>query len=103
MEEEQFGLNNQDRPQITNTTKFFTGVWQLKLPTKIQIHLWRVANNFLPLLANLVTRCFQIVATCLVCNLGDETAANLFWECRTTRQVLEAIGVDPTMANMQQG
>lgn len=80
---------------------FFTYIWQLKIPSKIQIRIWRIAQNFLPLKANLVKRRLQIDAMCPVCLAADETADQLFWGCQFTKHVLDALGFDSSRFSMQ--
>lgn len=76
-----------------NLSKFFTNIWDLKLPSKFQIHFWKVANKFVPILYNLRIRKLVTNTICLVCQEEEDTVGNLFWDCNFTRQVLWDLGV----------
>ncbi|MBA0704793.1 hypothetical protein Golax_017029 [Gossypium laxum] len=42
-------------------------MWALNVPSKILIHMWRVANEFVPMLYNLRACKLVVNALCLVC------------------------------------
>ncbi|KAA3482606.1 reverse transcriptase [Gossypium australe] len=52
---------------------FFTKLWGLKVPSKIQIHMWRIANDYIPTLHN--RRVCKLVENtlCPVCQEDEET------------------------------
>lgn len=84
------------RLYIDRPTSFYTKPWGLKIPSKICILMWRIANEFIPTLFNLRIRKLVNNAICLVCQLEEETMSHLFRDCPLTQQVLRRIGVVDT-------
>lgn len=58
---------------------FYKTLWNLKLPSKIQITVWRIANNFLSSMANLCSKKLVANANCLRGQRGPESAEHVFW------------------------
>lgn len=59
--------------QIKQKKHTITKLWQLKLPSKIKINLWKITNDYLPILKNIVHRRLREEALCPVCNEEDKT------------------------------
>ncbi|KAG8480403.1 hypothetical protein CXB51_025112 [Gossypium anomalum] len=72
-------------------TNFFTKLWELQVPSKIRILMWRIANNYLPTLHNLKVRQLAVNPLCLVCQSEEESLDHLFRDCSFTQQVLRGL------------
>lgn len=88
-------LNNE------NTTTFFTKLWELKIPSKICILIWRIVNGYIPTLQNLKARSLVRNTVCPVCQVEEESVEHLFRDCIFTQQVLRGLGVTVTTCNQE--
>ncbi|MBA0694167.1 hypothetical protein Goari_004488, partial [Gossypium aridum] len=66
--------------------QFFTKIWALNVPSKIRIHMWKVANEFLPVLHNLRARKLVVNTFCLIYQVEKETVSHLFQDCSFIQQ-----------------
>ncbi|KAA3459953.1 putative Transposon TX1 [Gossypium australe] len=89
------------RLDIDNPTTFYTKLWGLKIPSKIRILMWRIANEFIPTLYNLRIRKLGTNSLCPVCQIDEETMSHLFKDCTFTQQVLRRIGVPDATCNRE--
>ncbi|KAG8473535.1 hypothetical protein CXB51_035829 [Gossypium anomalum] len=53
--------------------KFYKRLWVIKVPSKIRVHLWRVAKEYVPVLYNLRIRKLVNNTLCQVCKKEEET------------------------------
>ncbi|KAG4175077.1 hypothetical protein ERO13_A11G162150v2 [Gossypium hirsutum] len=89
--------NTGDGTECANTSQnnelrvFYNRIWNLKLANKIKITFWRIANNFLPTLSNLVPPRVATSSWCPVCSDAEETVKHLFCDCAVITQVLNAL------------
>ncbi|KAG8494167.1 hypothetical protein CXB51_011859 [Gossypium anomalum] len=82
-------------------TTFFTRLWELKIPSKILILIWRIAYNYLPTLHNLRVRSLVVNILCPVCQMEEESMDHLFRVCTFTQQVLRDVGVSVSTCNRE--
>lgn len=59
----------------TRLTKF----WNLKLPNKIKIHVWKILFNAIPVRVNLINRGVDVDRVCPCCRVGPGDVHHLFW------------------------
>ncbi|KAL5823122.1 hypothetical protein ACOSQ4_021022 [Xanthoceras sorbifolium] len=65
-------------------------LWNLNIPPKIKIFIWRVCHNAIPSLCNLCSRKIVIDPCCSRCGEAPESSAHaLFW-CSSVRTVWES-------------
>ena len=64
-------------------------IWQLKVPNKVQIFIWRFIHNSLPLHRTLKRRRIKTETLCPMCNKLDEDCGHLFLECKELGSVGE--------------
>lgn len=87
-----------DRDRMRDTTASTVGssrsgdfpwhrIWQLRLPRKIQMFLWRLAHNSLPVKQNLRRRKVDTGTLCPVCRRYDEDCGHLFFKSKVARLV----------------
>jgi hypothetical protein len=66
-------------------------IWQLKLPNKVKMFVWRLTHNSLPVRRNLARRGIQLDALCpLYCRL-DEDCGHLFFKCKRIKECWRAL------------
>ncbi|KAK5845334.1 hypothetical protein PVK06_001506 [Gossypium arboreum] len=80
---------------------FFTKLWELQVPSKIRIFMWRITNNYLPTLYNLKARQLAVNPLCPVCRSEEESVDHLFRECPFTQQVLRGLEMPFSTCNRQ--
>lgn len=74
----------QNQLQI-NYKQLYKRLWNLELPSKIKITIWRCSRNYLPNYSNLHYRRLIGFATCRRCHTGAETREHLFRDCPKRR------------------
>jgi hypothetical protein len=62
-------------------------VWQLKLPSKIKIFLWRALHGIIPLKSILANRHVGTSGQCPVCLLAAEDVKHLLFQCDMARDL----------------
>lgn len=68
---------------------FITGLrklWQLRLPNKVKIHVWRLLFEVIPVRVNLIQRGVKIEVKCPSCHKWPEDIAHTFWYCQFARK-----------------
>ncbi|KAH1106793.1 hypothetical protein J1N35_010561 [Gossypium stocksii] len=73
----QLQIRDYNGTNVDNYKIFFHLLWELPIPAKIKIHMWRLFNNFLPHLTNLAQRRLMIDVTCPLCKEAPEDSAHL--------------------------
>ncbi|KAL5802859.1 hypothetical protein ACOSQ4_031164 [Xanthoceras sorbifolium] len=64
-------------------SKWWLALWNLNIPPKIKIFIWRVCNNAIPSLCNLCSRKIVVDPCCSRCGDAPESSAHaLFWAKR---------------------
>lgn len=79
-------LNIQKSNQTRNiTSSRWAFPWNLKVPPKIKIFLWKISHNILPTNEMLYTRLHNtnIDITCRICNNAVENITHIFRDCTT--------------------
>jgi len=61
-------------------------IWQLKVPNKIQMFLWRFAHNSLLVRRNIARRGINLDTLCPVCKRFDEDYGHIFFKCKKVKQ-----------------
>ena len=60
-------------------------IWHLKLPNKVNMFIWRMAHNSLPVRRNLARRGVKLDTICPVCQRLDEDCSHIFFKCKRVR------------------
>jgi ribonuclease HI len=68
-------------------------VWQLKLPSKIKIFLWRALHGVIPLKSILANRHVGTSGQCPVCLLAAEDVKHLLFQCEMARDLWRTLGL----------
>ena len=62
-------------------------IWNLKLPGKVRIFLWRLTHNSLPLRLNIKRKKIELDTRCPICERLDEDGGHLFLKCKKVKKV----------------
>ncbi|CAH9109059.1 unnamed protein product [Cuscuta epithymum] len=64
----------------------WTVAWKFRIPPKVKLFFWQLANGLLPTGDVMRARQVQVLGVCPVCKLENETATHLFLECAAVRE-----------------
>jgi hypothetical protein len=70
------------------------GLWNLKLPGKVLIFLWRFAHNSLPTKLNIKRKMVELNTRCPMCARLDEDGGHLFLRCKAVKQIWRALNIE---------
>lgn len=76
--------NGSNSEQVNSKWKI---LWQLTVPPKVKIFLWRLIHNSLPTKENLFHRRVVDNPLCLLCNQEPESMVHTVWNCSTANDV----------------
>jgi len=57
-------------------------IWHLKFPNKVNMFVWRLAHNSLPVRRNVANCDINIDIMCPICRRLDEDCGHLFFKCK---------------------
>ncbi|KAG8503078.1 hypothetical protein CXB51_000915 [Gossypium anomalum] len=72
---------------LTNLKDFYDKLWNLQLPAKIAITIWRISWNYIPTLANLKHKRVSNDVACPRCGRGEEDITHIFRYCPATGEI----------------
>ncbi|KAK3218996.1 hypothetical protein Dsin_012966 [Dipteronia sinensis] len=67
-------------------------IWNMELPSKIKIFLWKACHNWLPKMVNLARRRVSVDGFCPVCKNNYETTLHAIWGCSGLKVVRSSFG-----------
>ncbi|KAA3482988.1 reverse transcriptase [Gossypium australe] len=70
---------------------FYRKLWQIEIPTKIKIFIWKISWNYLTNRVNMACRRLANSRICPRCGGGDESMNHLFRECPVTMEMWRAL------------
>ncbi|WVZ54295.1 hypothetical protein U9M48_005117 [Paspalum notatum var. saurae] len=76
-------------------------IWQLKFPNKVNMFIWRLAHNSLPVKRNLARRGIKTETACPLCFRLDEDCGHLFFKCKKAKQCWRAMNLEHVRANLE--
>ncbi|KAL9460155.1 hypothetical protein AB3S75_003373 [Citrus x aurantiifolia] len=56
-------------------------IWNLEVPSKVKVFLWRAAKNVLPTTDNLIWKRVEVMPICSLCNQQKETFVHALVNC----------------------
>lgn len=59
-------------------TNYWRVVWNLHLPNKLKIFVWRCLSSILPTMTNLCSRGMQVDPRCYLCKKSEESIVHFF-------------------------
>ena len=75
-------------------------IWDLELPGKVKIFLWRLAHNSLPTRMNIKRKGIELDTRCPVCNRLDEDGGHIFLKCKFVKHVWQALDLEQTRMDL---
>jgi hypothetical protein len=80
-------------PGSAATNPVWKCLWQLKLPSKIKIFMWRALHGILPLKGILASRHVGTTSECPICQEDPEDIIHLLFKCPTAMELWESLGI----------
>ena len=77
-------------------------IWQLKFPNKVNMFIWRLAHNSLPVRRNLARRGVKTETVCPVCYRLDEDCGHLFFKCKMAKECWRMMNLEHIRAELEQ-
>ncbi|KAL5789913.1 hypothetical protein ACOSQ2_004801 [Xanthoceras sorbifolium] len=71
-------------------SKWWLALWNLNIPPKIKIFIWRVCHNAIPSLCNLCSRKIVVDPCCSRCGDAPESSAHAHFWCSSVRPIWES-------------
>ena len=76
-----------DDPSSSMLEDWWKTFWNIRLPQKVKIFLWKACHNWLPTLGNLARRGVEVEGRCPVCKEKPETTMHALWGCRSIKDI----------------
>ena len=83
-------LDASDNPgssDISQSKHIWKTIWNLNVPNRVKILIWRAGLNALPSRVNLVKRKVQCDPVCPACGIEQETTLHALWSCPALEEV----------------
>ncbi|GJN00768.1 hypothetical protein PR202_ga17975 [Eleusine coracana subsp. coracana] len=80
--------------QTDNLSFEWHKIWQMKLPNKVKMFMWRLAHNSLVVGRNLKRRMPEKDSLCPICKRLDEDCGHLFFKCKHVHDVWRVLNLD---------
>ena len=68
-------------------SRSFWSIWQLRVPNKVKIFLWRACTDALPIKVNLQKRRVLDNSVCSLCQRAPEDIFHAVWSCEAIQSV----------------
>ncbi|XP_017635845.1 uncharacterized protein LOC108477876 [Gossypium arboreum] len=78
---------------IDNNKNFYKLLWELQLPSKLKIYMWRLINDYVPHFTNLLKRRLCVDNACPLCKESPEDSDHLLWYCDIIRQLWHFLNI----------
>ena len=86
--------NNKETSEGSNKRIFdgcWSKIWRIKVPTKIQIFLWRIMHDILLVKVNMANRRISINQICTRCELEKEDCSYALRDCLVSHEVWQQL------------
>jgi hypothetical protein len=77
-------------------------IWQMKVPNKVQMFLWRLIHNSLPVRINLKRRKVKTKTWCPMCKRLDEDCGHIFFKCKKARECWRELQMEEARCSLAQ-
>lgn len=84
------------------TKNFHRKLWDLQLPSKITITIWRISWNYFLSLANLSYKKVTANDRCSRCSLREEDSNHIFRQCPAISEIWQSINLSWAIIHMNQ-
>jgi len=68
-------------------------IWNLKLPGKVKIFIWRCMHNAIPCMGVLADRHIVTSGQCPLCSTYVESVSHMLFKCRRAKEVWKGLGL----------
>ena len=72
-------------------------MWQLRIPSKVKIFMWRILHGIIPLKSIMVNRHVGTSGECPICHVAAEHILHLLFQCHKAREMWRLLGLDSIM------
>jgi hypothetical protein len=79
---------------IQTPGKEWNNIWNLDVPGKVKIFLWRFAHNSLPMRMNIQRKGVELDTRCPICNRLDEDGGHIFLRCKYVKHVWRQLDLE---------
>ncbi|KAG8474149.1 hypothetical protein CXB51_033836 [Gossypium anomalum] len=71
--------------------KLYSSIWDLQIPAKIKIYLWRSLKNYVPHFSNMAKRRLRVGTVCPLCKEAPEDLHHRLWFCRVVHHLWSSL------------
>ncbi|KAA3468559.1 reverse transcriptase [Gossypium australe] len=82
-----------------NYRDFYKKIWQVDVPTKVKIFIWKLSWNYIASKVNLHTRRLGNSRLCPRCSGGEESLNHLFRECPVSAEIWRLLSAVDLLGN----
>lgn len=82
--------------------KYWTTLWNLKIPEKVKIHWWRIIRGIIPVREILRKRGMDIESACPLCDRHPESINHLFLECARTQDIWRSCNLTAIVGSLRE-
>ncbi|KAK5813218.1 hypothetical protein PVK06_028666 [Gossypium arboreum] len=87
-----------------NSKLLYKSLWELQLPSKIKIHMWRLLNDYVPDFLNLARRELRVDTGCRLCKEAPKDIHHILWSYNVLRHLWHLLNlVLDTRMNTSEG
>jgi hypothetical protein len=77
-------------------------IWNMEVPNKIKMFVWRLAHNSLPVRCNIRRRGMESDNLCPMCNRFDEDCGHLFLKCKGVKECWRSLNLEEVRLRLVQ-
>ncbi|GKC82324.1 reverse transcriptase [Tanacetum coccineum] len=66
---------------------FWRVVWKARVPSKVKLFMWRVWNNYVPIIANLQSRGLDLTSSCTHCSETTKYIVHVMFKCSIAKEL----------------
>jgi len=102
LQDQQLGRDASSSTSMQNVEGEFSWqkIWQMRLPNKVNMFIWRLAHNSLPVRRNLARRGVKLDTVCPVCERFDEDCCHLFFKCKGAKACWREMNLEQVRAEL---
>ncbi|KAK3188605.1 hypothetical protein Dsin_028166 [Dipteronia sinensis] len=72
---------------VSTNNSWWKKLWNLKIPLKIKIFIWKGCFDWIPTLSNLLSRKLPVEDRCPMCRTVGETTLHALWDCKNLKLI----------------
>jgi hypothetical protein len=75
-------------------------IWQLKVPNKVKMFIWRLARNSLPVRRNIIRCEVKLDTICPICRRLDEDCGHIFFKCKFAKMCWRLLDMEDIISEL---